>query len=284
MKVSCSRRVRAQLALAGGLKAELLRLIRRKIARSPNDAVAARWQTLFRQIELSAPGFKVKTQVRAAAQVDRRCSMLTGPFYTSAQYPAPLDARGAVLFPVIQLDLGPLAVAAQQPLGDCLLQLWYDEAEARALIRVIPLRDANADEPTVFTWVAPPEFDAYPMPGDWNREPWGDAVHQIVGLVATGMECQADFIDAHYDELAPEQPDWLSTLIQLFKEKAPYKPPSSFDSVKLFGTFYGIQYCAADVGMPCLMSMGWYASGGAELFYRLSKGQAPQFSFWSCCR
>ena len=284
MKVSCSRRVRAQLALAGGLKAEVLRLIGRKIARAPSDADAAQWQTLLRQIELSAPAFKVKTQVRAAAQLDRRCSMLTGPFYTSAQYPAPLDARGAGHFPVVQLDLGPLSVAAQQPLGDGLLQPWYDVAEASALIRIIPLRGVAANEPTAFSWTAAPDFDAGPMPGDWNLDPCGDAVHQIVGLVATGIECQADFIEAYYGELAPEQPDWLGTLIQLFIEKAPYRHCSSSESVKLFGTFYGIQYSAADVGMPCLMSMGWYASGGAELYSRLCKGQAPQYAFGNCDR
>lgn len=284
MKVSCSKRVRAQLALAAGLKAELLRLIRRKIARAPSADLAAKWQSLLLQVELSAPAYKLQTQLRAAAQLDRRCSMLTGPFYTSAQYPAPHDARGGVLFPVVQLELGPLASAIQEPLGDGLLQLWYDLAEARAMIRVIPLRAVDANEPTPFSWVAPADLDAAPMPGDWNRDPCGDRVHQIVGLVATGLECQAGFIEAHYLELAPEKPDWLGTLIQLFIEKAPYKRRSSSESVKLFGTFFGIQYSAADVGVPCLMSMGWYASGGAELFYRLSKGQAPQYSFWNCDR
>lgn len=284
MKIRRTRRVNDQIALAIGLKRELIRLIRGKVRRSASDQVAEGWRELLRHIELSAPAFKVITKTKSAAQVNRRASMLTGPFYTSAAFPLPMDTVGGCMFPILQLELNEASAAIQQPLGDGLLQLWYDLADAKELIRVVPLLSAYDCEPTPFDWVAPPNCDDGPWPVGWNLDPCGAAVQEITEVVAAGFECQAGWIEACYDELEPDPTDWLGILLKLFIEKAPFKPADSGRSVKLFGSFFGIQYSAADVNLPCLMSMGWQASGGAELFYDLSKSEASRFAFWSCGR
>jgi len=284
MKIKKSRRVMEQVALASGLRAELLRLIKRKMKRESSQAQSEAWVCLLRLVELSAPAFRVRTRSRPAKHLDRRSSMQTGPFYTSQAYPAPVGAAGNLLFPVLQLDLSFASAAGQQPLGDGLLQLWFDTCTAQEFVRVIPLSAAYADEPTEFSWPGFAEGYVPPLPGDWNLDPWGPAVQQIVELEAIGFDCQAGHIQAAYNDVAPDEPEWLETLLKLFYEKATCNPGRLSDSIQLFGSFDAVQYSAADVGWPCLMSMSWYASGGAQLFYQLRKGQAPQFSFWSYSR
>jgi len=284
MRIQRPRRIGEQEALARELKTELLRLIRRRLGRPLPFGSADQWQSLYRLVELSAPGYSVKTKARSASQIDRRASMLSGPFYTSPAFPAPMDVSGRPMFPILQLDLNDAAAAIQQPLGDGLLQLWHGVADASTSIRVVPLLAAYQDEPSPFVWNASPDATPIALPGDWNTDPCGDAVHEIVELVASGFECQGSSIQAIYDCMEPEKLDWLGTLLTLFQEKAKRHRGGLQSEIRLFGAFYPIQYDSADVGLPCLMSMQWYASGGAQLFYELRKGEVTAFDFRSCPR
>jgi hypothetical protein len=284
MRIQRPRRLVRQEILARELRAELLRLIRRRTGRSQLIDTAAGWQQLLRLVELSAPGYSVRTRTSRAADVDRRTSMLTGPFYTSEAFPVPADSAGRPMFPILQLELDEASAAIQQPLGDGLLQLWHGTADSSTSIRVVPLRRAYEDVPTPFTWNPSPDVAMMPLPSQWNMDPEGNAVQEIVELVGTGFESQSEYILACYDDIGPEALGWLGTLLTLFGEKAPQRTRGREREVRLFGAFCPIQYSAADVGMPCLMSMGWGSSGGAQLFYELRKGLAPRFEFHSSQR
>lgn len=281
MKIQKSRKLREQVELANGLKAELIRLIRRKIrAEKLDEKKAALWHDLLREVELTAESFKLTLKECAAKEVDRRTSMLTGPFFTSTEFPIPKAPSGP-MFPVVQLELDELSAAAHETLGDGLLQLWYDVGLQKEYIRVIPLTKVYGQEMTEFDWSSN-AGDYFPLPGYWSLDPVGNRVQIIRGLTSAGVQSHASSIEACYWQVADDEPSWLWTLLQLFFQNTPYKFGSK---VRMLGVFYPIQYSASDVDMNCLISIAdWGSSGGAQIFYKTSKGQETQFSFRSCVR
>lgn len=282
MKIHKSRKIHEQVALANGLKAELVRLIRRKLRGAKLDEERSTlWHDLLREVELTEESFRVTLKECSAEKVNRRTSMLSGPFFTSDEFPIP-DAQSVMMFPVVQLELEELSAAAQDNLGDGLLQLWYDLGRQKEYIRVIPLTKVHSQEMTKFDWVPASSDDCFPIPLFWNTDPVGDRVQTISGLSSTGVQSHEMRIEACYMDLIDDESDWLWTLMKLFLKNTPYKFSSP---VRMFGTFYPIQYTAADVDMNCLIDIGdWGASGSAQIFYKTTKGQATLFSFLSCLR
>ena len=209
--------------------------------------------------------------------------MLTGPFFTSAEFPIPSSETG-MFFPVVQLELDELSAAAKQDLGDGLLQLWFDLATQTEQIRVIPLNKTSVDEMTPFEWKPPAPFDDFPLPHHWNLNPNGSQVPTIIELKSWGVQSQGSSIAAHLDNMGDELvSDWLRVLVKLFAANTPSK---TVGAVSMLGTFYPIHYASSDVGMKCLINIAdWGSTGGAQLFYETAtKGAAAKFAFWNCIR
>lgn len=81
-------------------------------------------------------------------KVDRRASMLKGPFFINEEYPIPRKKDGKLMVPIVQSDLRDLSKLRGLPLGDGLLQAWWawDEWECR----VIPREIVRNSEPLPF--------------------------------------------------------------------------------------------------------------------------------------
>lgn len=282
MKIHKSRKIHEQVALANGLKAELLRLIRRKIATAKSKGRdASAWSDLLQEVDFTEQAFNVTLKKCPAQNVDRRASMLTGPLFTSAEFPIPVALSGA-LFPVLQLELDELSGAIQDNLGDGLLQLWYDLRDQKEFIRVIPLAHVYSQELTDFNWSSVASEDGFPLPHYWNLNPVGEEVEVITGLVSMGVQSREDAIEYHYFDATQDESEWLWTLLKLFCRHTPYKCGTA---VEMFGTHSTIQYSNTDVGMKRLINIGdWGSTGHAQIFYKTSQKEPTQFSFWSCVR
>ena len=282
MNIQKARKIREQVELAKGLKAELIRLVRRKWrSESPGSEKALHWHELLRELELTAESFDLASKYCAAKDVDRRTSMLTGPFFTSEEFPVPSAATGP-MFPVVQIRLQEAAAAAQEKIGDGLLQLWLDLGTKKELIRVIPLTKVYRQPMTEFQWRQSGSDDSFPLPSGWNLDPVGDQVAVISRLKSAGFQSHTASIEACYWQAAGGEPSWLWTLLKLCLQNTPYKSGRKFS---LLGVFYPIQYSAAEVDRKCLINIAdWGASGNAQIFYKTSNGQPTQFSFWSCLR
>jgi len=93
-------------------------------------------------------------------EVDRRKSMLKGPFFITDKYPIPCVNGGEFMIPIIQADLRELSSLSRLPLGDGLLQVWW--AGTTDECRVIPRKVVDKQEPLPF----PMEIKAFAT--DWN--------------------------------------------------------------------------------------------------------------------
>ncbi len=275
-----------QSKVAKALRQGITRLISQKMRSGKfGDSSPEDWQALAATIALGAEGFEPVFKAVAAPEVNRRGSMMTGPFFTSGRFPVPTTASGAVMLAMAQLDLDDFSAAARDDLGDGLLQWWFDTEAEEALMRVIPWQEAQGAELTAFDERAADlsAFDAYPLPSYWADRFCGPLVQTIVALKSRGFQSQASTIEALCWNLGEDISEWLRVLVNLYAEKAPH---TLRGPVGVLGTFYSIEYSAHEVGMRCLLDVAdWGSSGGAQIFYRpQSPGRAAQFEFWNCVR
>lgn len=220
---------------------------------------------LLQTLNLSAEAWQPIVEEVSVTDLDRTRSMLAGPFFTSAEYPIPTSKHG-MLMPVAQLDLRQLAVLGQPALGDGLFQLWCDpvfEASPREVIRVIPRAEVQPQALTSFAFVMP-EFDVTPIDWDVLYDPDTEKIKVLVGFESLGMQCQTGELVVYTAGPDEEIDDAIS------EDLTKYKEITSFASrdIQLFGSFYPIQYSAADIGMPCLICFrSWGSDGNAQVFY-----------------
>jgi len=99
-------------------------------------------------------------------QVDRRKSMLKGPFFITDKYPVPKMSDGEYMIPIIQADLRELSKLRGLPLGDGLIQAWWAGGEWEC--RVIPRRVIDKQEPLPF----PMNLDEFWSYGNCFLEDW----------------------------------------------------------------------------------------------------------------
>ena len=261
---------------------ELLRLIKNEISAAESKGIDVdAWNALLIEVELVAESFDLSLKACAFQDVDRRVSMLSGPFFTSNEHPVPA-AGSDVIFPVLQLELKELSAAIRDDLGDGLIQLWYDLKAQQELIRVIPITDVKGQTMTEFDWISVATENAFPMPHYWNLDPVGKGVQIISGLTSKGIQTDHDGFEASYFNASNDDKCWLWTLLQLFEKIAFAK---FTHPIQMFGTHGAIQYSASDVGMNRLIDVSdWGSTGHAQVFYKANKGHPTQFSFWNCVR
>lgn len=280
MKIKRTKVIKEQVLLANKVKTELLRLINKEISAAESKRIDVdAWNALLIEVELVDETFDLSLKACPLQDVDRRVSMLTGPFFTSNEHPVPVAGLG-VMFPVLQLELKDLSAAIEEDLGDGLIQLWYDLKAQQELIRVIPAADVKEQTMTKFDWIPVATEDSFPMPHYWNLDPVGKGVHVISGLTSKGIQTTHDCFEASYFEASNDEKYWLWTLLQVFEKIATEK---FTHPIQMFGTHGAIQYSASDVKMNRLFDLSdWGSTGHAQVFYKSKKGHPTEFSFWSC--
>jgi hypothetical protein len=238
----------------------------------------------FLQIESSAESFDVIFDVCSPANVDRTISMLSGPFFTSKIHPIP-TANEEMLYPIVQIDLRVVSSIIGESLGDGLLQVWFDINKFDDLIRVIPRLDVDITIATEFNFIPAKNFDGYPLPylpNAWDSDPLGDEVRIMIGFKSTGMSCQHNYPEIYLDGYE-EIPEEFNELLEKFLIASQDRSSTNFN---LFGTFYPINYSAADTGGKCLFNISgdWGASGNAQVIYGFDNEGNATFSFWNSTR
>jgi hypothetical protein len=233
----------------------------------------------LREIEMGRSAWLFDLVETPLLDVDRRKSMLAGPFFTSEEYPWPV-ADGKHNIPIVQIDLRDLSNLSGEGVGDGLLQLWILGDSDVGDIRVIPRdmvdsSDLTNDIPTTAT-----------MNLDWgcfaeclNGE--GDAVYVIRGFsgpVFSMYSSLESFDDKSADGIAE-----LSTVMELAT-----KIKGELGGHHAFGSFSPVQYSPGEcenvlIALDSDLPFFWGDSGNAQIFYTLKESGDPVFSFrWSC--
>jgi hypothetical protein len=280
MKISRTPEITRQVQEADVLKTEIIRRIKAEL---PEVLLNERERTsatyLIKTLELSAESFDLVLERQLPSEMDRTASMLSGPFFTSTEFPAP-TSESALLYPIVQIDLRAISALMALPLGDGLLQLWYRGDEFEGEVIVVPRSAVVAEAVTVFP-VELPDGPLASLPLHWSSDPLGDGVLQIVGLRSTGVQCQDGHVEMYcralHDKMSPE----LLHLLTRFRETATF-----VDSIHMFGTFYPIHYSSDDVCMRCLFNIpDWGPSGcNAQVFYNVEPDGSVDFSFMDTVR
>ena len=278
MKISRTPKIARQVHDADALKREIIQRLKAEfpeVLLEKNDNRNA--THLIKIVELSAESFDLIFENHLPSEIERTASMLSGPFFTCAEYPIPTSQSG-MMYPMVQLDLQEVSAATGLPLGDGVLQLWYASDSFVGEVRVIPRSGLLIEDVTAFSDQIP---DAPYVGGPWCwLSDTDDEVSQIVGLESRGIQCQDGYLDMYskylHDQMSPE----------LFEMLMKYKKLTEFvSSLHMLGTFYPIQYSAADIGMHCLFNIpNWGLGGNAEIFYGIDEHGSADFFFSDCVR
>lgn len=285
VKVSRTKNIEQQIQSATALKQKIIEGIRKLFpdVLEPKNSDSDE-RCFLRQIELSAESFDVTFDMCSPKDADRIKSMLSGPFFTSNKYPIP-EVSSEMLYPIVQVDLRVASSIIGEPLGDGLLQLWYDINAFKGVVRVIPRPEVEMPMSTEFSFTPPKKFDGFPLPSSWGSDPSGNQVRVMSKYKSTGISSQPEYATIYLNDVSEnyELPDDLFALVNDFERTTNGKSSSS---VHMFGTFYPIQYSAADVGMKCLFHIAgdWGSSGNAQVFYDIAKNGTVSFAFWDSLR
>jgi len=278
VNVSRSEEVKSQLKRVQALQKKIADelLLRSSNLESSNQKDLAQ-SNLERQIEMSAESFNVKFESQSFKVVDRAVSMLSGPFFTSMAYPAPV-----AMYPIVQLDLRIASAIVGTALGDGLLQLWYDSEDCRALIQVIPRAEVDTSDTTTFNVTASGDDGQFPLPFFWDSDPNGD-VKIFAGYESTGWTSQGVITDLLMENL--EKSNKTASFVKLIEKFNKETKNTTKEMVHLFGSFYPIQYSASDIGKKCLVAINnWGSDGNSQIFYEIHETGSVSFEFMESVR
>jgi hypothetical protein len=270
MKIKRSEKIANQVKEATDLRLKLLSQLRqyKKIDGSEVNSI----DRLVQAIELSAEGYKLILKDTPVSEVDRKSSMLSGPFFSSKEY---ISYWGNM--PIIQLDLREISQLAGRDFGDGLFIFYYEPEEEADMQDAFSIPRAEI-ETQAMTPFGQGEVDDEESGDDADNEnedeelesPYeeeifrksSDTVKVIVGYESIGMQSQVSTIEFLFEEL-PESiklniKDDLNLFTKLTKSK---------DVFHILGSFYPIQYDVNEVAMPCLVHFPqWNATGNAQIF------------------
>ncbi|MDE0948115.1 MAG: hypothetical protein OSA39_14925 [Sphingobium sp.] len=187
--------VEAKTAWRKAIPAPLVRIV---AIPDPSPAIAA-VQAHVARIALAFP----LCLAGPDADVDRCASMLSGPLFTSADYPWPC-AGSRWLEPVVQIDLAWLGAVGGLVLEAGLVQVWTHDRAAQ--VRIIP---GAAVHPDALVPVPPPD------PSAWHRRTravgedprsWLADGRAIIGADAPFLDCDPDGLDYLLGEALADDP------------------------------------------------------------------------------
>lgn len=284
MNVVRNEAVKLQLHNAMALRDKILTTLKLNGLAEPSDSDdemrQAPCNAFLRTLCSASEGFIPVLTAVDVNKVDRKTSMLGGPFFTCDDYPMPVSASGS-LAPIIQLDLEILSEISGKCFGDGLLQFWYDtdwDNDSRDLIRVIPRDVLNTESMTPFE-PTKKLFDVISSPVPLElifNTSWGE-VYTITGFESMGLHAQTGYLDIYSEVLTEEQLSSISNFLTDF-----IKSTDLPDKFHFFGSFYPIQYSSADIGngWECLVHFPeWGSCGNSQLFYCLFENGNMVFDF-----
>ena len=118
------------------------------------------------------------------------------------------------------------------------------------------------------------------MPQDLIFSPSREEVRVITGAESTGWHAQASYFDVYSEDISEDLFDDIAEDLQIFKVLTDLK-----NTFHIFGSFYPIQYSAADVGLNCLVHFPvWGSSGNAQMFYEMAPEGGARFVFQESLR
>ncbi len=260
LQIERSSVVREKLIKAIKLRDKLIQKLN-SLVQDDSEAI----KRFLKTLELSAEGFTPILTKTSVLEIDRTASMVAGPFFTSEEFPIPYSSDGMML-PLIQLDLREISRLSNKDLGDSLLQLWIDpdwSASSRGLIRNVPREELLNSNLTEFDYELHLEAFQSPVPIDLIYEPSDEFVNIITGYRSIGLRCQDSYLDLYDEELSIDVLQLIENDTQAFKSLL-----SVNEGLGILGSFYPIQYSAADSSMYCLTEFPmWGASGNAQILY-----------------
>ena len=239
-------------------------------------------------IAFAAQTFIVKCEKYPASNVDRMSNMLSGPLFTSFEYPIPNNGR-QMLFPVLQLDLRDISALGNKEIGDGLLQLWCDTLSLDCIIRVIPRIQVLQEKMVPFDFKKPElcygggEFNGFPLPLWFNLDPLGDSVDVMESCIPGRFESQLEGYCGDYGNninglIDKDMRKDLAKFGKISVEK-------TFENLTFFGTYPVIQYNSSDTNSFCLLSISdWGSSGSTEIFYKLNPNGETEYKIFSSLR
>lgn len=277
MKITTPTKIKKELHIHNNVRSELLRLLEIQISNTEVDNTED-WNDIYQEILNSSEGFNVSFKRSHYEQVDRTCSMLSGPFFTSENHPAPLGKNGYTMHPIVQIDLSILSRAFNIDLGTGLLQLWFDLSTNIDVIRTISRNEIARTNTTPFNVNPVKVNEAFPLPHWLDLDPVNNGVSTIKGLTSFGLECTSDL-----SEVAPSAApnEWLQTLLAVYYRLTSNNAASS--NIQIGGMLQTIQYNPSEVPMRQLLRFfDWGSTGSAEIFFKTNDGSSPEFTFMYC--
>jgi len=227
---------------------------------------------LGKALELSAEGYKLILKDTPVSEVDRKSSMLSGPFFSSKEH---VSYWGDM--PIIQLDLREISQLAGKDFGDGLFIFYYEPDQEADMqdASSIPRSEVETQAMTPFGQGEIDDEESGDEDEDEDEDeqldsPYeeeifqksSDTVKVIVGYESIGMQSQVSTIEYLSEDL-PESiksniQDDLNQFIKLTNSK---------DVFHILGSFYPIQYDVTEVAVPCLVHFPqWNATGNAQIF------------------
>lgn len=232
--------------------------------------------------------YPIKLKAMPVDKCDRTQGMLSGPLFTSEQFPWP-EINGRSMEPIAQFYLDEVEVLDKAKLGEGLLQLWVGPGIEDYLIRTIPRSAISAE-----ALVPPPAkiIGEYYEKSEFyvGEEAWpnkGCDVYQISGTsqrVLTWDSAinfaadETDFGEKYGADLECEIHEFLNILPKRLPKTEPH----------FFGNFSSIQFSISSVprtllaleGKPCFV---WGDCGNAQIYFDDEAIGEPKFTFnWSC--
>lgn len=281
VNISRSKAVLEQVKKANALKRQIItKTLDLFPYISEEESEGSEERSFLRQMERSSESFDVIFETYSPDKIDRTVSMLSGPFYTCKGYPIP-KANSKMMYPIVQIDLRVASEIIGERLGDGLLQLWYESENFQGEVRVIPRPNIDMSKATKFAFVPHEDMDGFPLPLRWESDPLGTEVRVISRFKSTGISSQNEYAELYLSDM--DVPTAFEKLVEKFQKLTVDKGSNFFH---LFGTFYPIQYSAADARGKCLCHIGgdWGSSGSAQIFYDIAENGSVSFAFWDCLR
>lgn len=272
IQVTRSPKITSQIEQSNKLKSKLLielRTYRQSV--DSDDSL----DDLIKTIELATEGFRPRWISRLTSEMDRTATMMAGPFFTSDEYPIPVTSDG-VMTPVMQVDLRDMLGLTPHDVGDGLFQLWCDvgwDARTRACIRVIPRSEVSNELMTPFDHVGFANLGSGPIPEELVYCAANDTALVLDGFESLGIQCQQGYLDAHASNIDPDLLSDVADDLYDFGQCVGVE-----NDIHFLGSFYPIQYSAAEVGDICFISLApWGSSGNAQVFFEGGIAESDRF-------
>lgn len=274
MKIIRSTKIQQQIKTATKLRNEIInKLISSGMENLTQENLTEKkyGHPLIHTLCCAAESFKPILSSVEIINLDRRLSMLPGPFFTTYEYSIPTSESGNML-PLLQINLNELSQLRGEDFGDGLLQIWCDpdwQVNEREFIRIIPSEELILENLTEFDLFDEKySFESNPIPDEWTYDYTLENVMVITGYESLGIHAQTSRLE-NFGDFPEEYFDLIFDKLENFK-----KITEQDSEFHLFGSFYPIHYDSSELEAKwnCLVSFSdWGVMGNAQVFYYLSK-------------